>query len=289
MAPRTLWKGFLQFAAVSCPVALYTAASTSERVALHTINRETGQRVRREYVDSQTSDIVEKEDQVRGYEAEKDSYIILEPEELASVTAKSDKTIAVSAFIPSAEIDQTFLDNPYYLTPADNAGGEIFGIIREGLRRTGAVAIGQAVLFRKLRNLLIRAHAHGAGLIATTLNFDYEVRSAADAFSDIADLKIKGEMLDLAKHIIETKMGAFDPAEYRDRYEAALVELIQAKMQGKTIAPAKRRAPAEGMDLMLALRESAGLRVSGRRGKSRAQPASARPKPSKRASRRKTG
>lgn len=287
MAPRALWKGFLQFAAVSCPVALYTAASTSERVALHTINRETGHGVRREYVDSQTDDIVEKEDQVRGYEAEKDSYVVLEPEELASVAVKSDKTIAVSAFIPLAEIDQTFLDNPYYLAPADNAGNEIFGIICEGLKRTGAVAIGQAVLFRKLRNLLIRAH--GAGLIATTLNFDYEVRSAADAFSDIADLKIKGEMLDLAKHIIETKMGAFDPAEYRDRYEAALVELIQAKMQGKTIAPAKRRAPAESADLMSALRESAGLRVSGRRGKSRARPASARPKPSKRASRRKTG
>lgn len=271
MAPRALWKGYLQIAAVSCPVALYTAASAAERVALNTINRASGHRVRRDYVDSVTGDAVEKEDQVRGYEAEKDSYIVLEPEELAAAAAKSDKTIAVSAFIPLAEIDETFFDNPYFLAPADRPADELFVVIREGLRRSGTIALAQAVLFRRMRNLLIRPH--GDGLIATTLKFDYEVRPAADAFSDIANFSIKGEMLDLAKHIIATKAGVFDPSDYRDRYEGALTELIQAKIQGRTIAPARRAAPAKTMDLMQALRDSAGLRSDSGRGKARGRSA----------------
>jgi len=258
MAPRALWKGYLRIAAVSCGVGLYTAASASERVTLNTVNRDTGRRVRREYIDSLTGEPVEKEDQVRGYEAEKDVYIVLEQEEFASAAAKSDKTIVVSAFVPLPEIDRAFLDNPYYLAPADKAASAIFAVVREGLRRSGSGAIACAVLFRRARNLLIRAH--GDGLIATTLKFDYEVRPAAEAFSDVADLDIKGEMLDLAKHIIEMKAGAFDPSDYRDRYEAALTELIQAKIKGLPVARAPRAAPSKAIDLMQALRQSAGLR-----------------------------
>jgi DNA end-binding protein Ku len=269
MAPRALWKGYLQIAALSCGVGLYTAASPAERVALNTINRETGRRARREYVDSLTGDPVEKEDQVRGYEAEKDVYIVLDQEELASAAVKSDKTLVVSTFIPLAEMDETFLDNPYYLAPADQAARGIFAVIREGLRRGGAGAIARAVLFRRARNLLIRAL--GDGLIATTLKFDYEVRPAAEAFSGIADLAIKGEMLDLAKHIIKMKAGAFDPSDYHDRYETALTQLIQAKIQGLPIPAARRAAPAKAIDLMQALRDSAGLREERGRGKAHAR------------------
>ncbi|PSH69073.1 Ku protein [Phyllobacterium brassicacearum] len=257
MAPRANWKGFLKVAELTCPVALYTAASTSERIAFHTLNRATGHRVQRQFIDTDTGKPVEREDQVKGYEVGSGEYIVLEPEEVAAAVPESDKTLAVEAFIPYDELDHIYFDKPYYLTPSDKLGQEAFALIRDGLKARNVAALAQTVLFRRVRTLLIRAE--DSGLIATTLNFDYEVRSAKDAFSDVPDMKIKGEMLDLAKHIIETKHGTFDPSEYKDRYEAALTELVKAKLEGKPI-PARKPAKSEKVvDLMQALRESAGL------------------------------
>ncbi len=257
MAPRANWKGFLKVAELTCPVALYTAASTSERIAFHTLNRATGHRVQRQFIDTDTGKPVEREDQVKGYEVGSGEYIVLEPEEVAAAVPESDKTLAVEAFIPYDELDHIYFDKPYYLTPSDKLGQEAFALIRDGLKARQVAALAQTVLFRRVRTLLIRAE--DSGLIATTLNFDYEVRSAKDAFSDVPDMKIKGEMLDLAKHIIETKHGTFDPSEYKDRYEAALTELVKAKLEGKPI-PARKPAKSEKVvDLMQALRESAGL------------------------------
>ncbi|MBZ9654599.1 non-homologous end joining protein Ku [Phyllobacterium lublinensis] len=257
MAPRANWKGFLKVAELTCPVALYTAASTSERIAFHTLNRATGHRVQRQFIDSDTGKPVEREDQVKGYEVGSGEYIVLEPEEVAAAVPESDKTLAVEAFISYDELDHTYFDKPYYLTPSDKLGQEAFALIRDGLKAKKVAALAQTVLFRRVRTLLIRAE--DSGLIATTLNFDYEVRSAKDAFSDVPDMKIKGEMLDLAKHIIETKHGTFKPSEYKDRYEAALAEMVKAKLEGKPI-PARKPVKSEKVvDLMQALRESAGV------------------------------
>ena len=117
MAPRANWKGFLKIAEVTCPVALYTAASTSERIAFHTINRATGHRVRRQFVDSDTGKPVEKEDQVKGYEVGYGDYVVLEPEEVAAAVPESDKTLSVEAFIAADDIDDVYFDKPYYLSP----------------------------------------------------------------------------------------------------------------------------------------------------------------------------
>ncbi len=256
MAPRANWKGHLQLAALSCPVALYTAVSTSERVVFNTINRDTGHRVRREFIDSGTAEAVAKEEQVKGYATAKDQYIILEADELASAAVKSDKILAVSAFIAIDDMDEAFYDKPYYLAPAEKPGEEIFALIREGLRRRKVVAIAHAVLFRRLRAVALRPQ--GEGLIATTLHFDYEVRPAREVFDGVEKIEVKGEMLDLAKHIINTKQGAFDPAQIQDRYEAAVAELVKAKIEGSTISPPKQARPRGKIDLMQALRESAG-------------------------------
>ncbi len=259
MPPRANWKGFLKIAELMCPVALFTAASTSERIALHTINRATGHRVHRQFVDTATGAVVESQDQVKGYEVAKDEYVVLEPDEIAAAVPEGDKTLAVSAFIDRDQIDDVYFDRPYYLAPSDKSAEEAFDLIREGLRKANVAAIAETVLFRRVRTLLIRDY--GAGLVATTLNFDYEVRSARDAFADVPPLKIKGEMLDLAKHIIKTKEGAFDPAEVHDRYEAALADLVKAKLEGKAIEPPKAPKPQARQDLMAALRESAGQTV----------------------------
>ncbi|MBB4184306.1 DNA end-binding protein Ku [Sinorhizobium terangae] len=259
VAGRAQWKGYIRFGEVTAPVALYTATSTSERISFHTVNRETGNRVRREFVDSATGKPVQKEDQVKGYELDNDRYVVLEPEEVAAVVPESDKTLHVEAFISCEDIDKVYFDRPYYLTP-DKMGAEAFALLRDGMHKKKVAAIAQTVLFRRMRTVLLRTHEKG--LIATTLNFDYEVRSAKEAFKEIPEIKIKGEMLDLAKHIIGTKKGTFSADEFDDRYEAALAELVKAKMEGKTLpkrAPPKVSKPNE---LLEALRQSAGVKAA---------------------------
>lgn len=267
MAPRANWKGLLRIAELTCPVALFTAVSTSERIAFHTINRATGHRVRREYVDGDTGKPVERDDQVKGYAVAGDDHVVLKPEEIAAVMPESDKVLEVSAFVTCRDIDDAFFDKPYYLAASDPSAMEAFTLIREGLRAAGVAAIARTVLFRRMRSVLIRAH--GPGLIATTLKFDYEVRPADDAFADISRIEIKGEMLDLARHIIRTKMGEFDAAAFDDRYEAALAELVKAKQEGRKIERPQGRDGGKVVDLMAALRESAGVGAKGRpsRGK----------------------
>jgi len=257
---RANWKGYIKFGEVSCPVALYTAASSSERIAFNTLNRKTGNRVRREFVDSETGDPVEREDQVKGYEVENGQYIVLEPEEVAAAVPESNKTLKVEAFIPCSQIDTTYFDKPYYLAP-DKMGTDAFLLLRDGMKKQGVAAIAQTVLFRRMRTVLIRPH--GKGLIASTLNFDYEVRSSEKAFEEMPDLKIEGEMLELAEHIIDTKKGSFDASTFDDRYEAAVAELVKAKIEGRALPKKKAPVASKTSDLLQALRESAGLAAKG--------------------------
>lgn len=267
VSARAQWKGYLRFGEVTAPVALYTATSTSDRIAFHTVNRETGNRVRREFIDSVSGKPVEKEDQVKGYEIGDERYVVLEPEEVASAVPESDKTLRVQAFIPCDDVEKVYFDKPYYLTP-DKMGTDAFALLREGMRKKKVAAIAQTVLFRRMRTVLLRPH--DKGLIATTLNFDYEVRSAKEAFKEIPDIKIEGEMLDLAKHIIGMKKGTFSAEEFDDRYEAALADLIKAKLEGKSLP---KRAPpkvSKASDLLEALRQSAGMKKPPAASKKRA-------------------
>ncbi|WP_244447901.1 Ku protein [Neorhizobium vignae] len=256
VAPRANWKGYLKVGELSCPVALYTAASTSDRVSFHIINRETGNRVHRQMVDADTGRQVESEDIVKGYEVSSGQYVFLEPDEVKAAVPESDKTLDLETFIPCDGIDTIFIDRPYYLAPADKPSAEVFELIRQGLKEKNVVALARTVLFRRLRTLLIRPSEKG--LIASTLNYDYEVRSAKDIFSDIKSFKIEGEMLDLAQHIIDTKRGEFDPSEFDDRYEAALAELIKAKIEGRKLRKQPKPEPKKVSNLLDALRQSAG-------------------------------
>ncbi|HBQ33450.1 Ku protein [Brucella anthropi] len=256
VAPRANWKGFIKFGEVSCPVALYTAASTFERISFHTINRKTGNRVRREFVDSETGEPVERDDLVKGYELDDHRNVVLEPEEVAAAIPESDKTLRIEAFIPCDQVDTAFFDKPYYLAP-EKMGEEAFVLLRDGMRNAKVAAIARTVLFRRMRTVLIRAHRKG--LTASTLNFDYEVRSAQKAFDDIPDIKIEGEMLELAEHIINTKAGAFDASKFDDRYEEAVAEMVKAKIEGRSLPNKKVPVASKPSDLLKALRESAGV------------------------------
>lgn len=256
MAPRANWKGYLKIGELSCPVALFTAASTSDRVSFNIINRRTGNRVSRRMVDADTGREVDRDDIVKGYEVSSGEYVFLDPEEIKDAVPDSDKTLEMEHFIPCDGIDTIFLDRPYYLAPADTPSAETFQLIRAALQEKKVAALASTVLFRRMRTLLIRPSDEG--MVASTLTYDYEVRPAKEIFSGIKSYKIEGEMLDLAKHIIDTKRGKFDPQKFDDRYEAALSELIKAKIEGRK--PKKKAAPKpqKVTSLIDALRQSAG-------------------------------
>jgi DNA end-binding protein Ku len=255
MADRSIWKGYLKLSLVSCAVALYPAAATSsERVSFHTLNRATGNRVKRQFIDAETGDVVESDDQVKGYEIGKGEHILVEDDELAAIAIESSHTIDIDSFVPRAEIDQRYLDRPYYLAPADRVALEAFTVIREAMRKKGVVGIARVVLQKRERVLMLEPL--GKGLLATTLHYAYQVRSERAVFDEIVDIALQKEMLDLAAHIIETKAGKFDVSRFQDRYENALIDLVKAKQAGREIEPAKTPQPTNVINLMDALRRS---------------------------------
>lgn len=258
MAARAIWRGDLVIGELNCPVALYSAVTAQERVAFHIVNRDTGHRVRREYVDADTGRGVDNDDLVKGYETSEGQSILLSPEEIRNTVPEADKTLDMMRFIPCEEIDTVFFERPYFLAPGNRQALEVYDLVREAMEAKGVAALVETVLFRRVRSLLIRPH--GKGMIATTLNFDYEVRSAKDILGDISAVKIDGEMLDLARHIIETKTGEFDPAGFEDHYEEAVIELIKAKIAGRKPKRLPKRKESNVTDLMAALRKSAGMK-----------------------------
>ena len=265
MAARAIWRGDLVIGELNCPVALYSAVTAQERVAFHIVNRDTGHRVRREYVDADTGRGVDNDDLVKGYETSEGQSILLSPEEIRDAVPEADKTLDMMRFIPCDEIDTVFFERPYFLAPGSRQALEVYDLVREAMEARGVAALVETVLFRRVRSLLIRPH--GKGMIATTLNFDYEVRSAKEILGDIPAVKIEGEMLDLARHIIQTKTGAFDPADFEDHYEEAVIELVKAKIAGRKPKRLPKRKDTNVTDLMAALRKSAGLGDEGKPAK----------------------
>ncbi|SIQ86356.1 DNA end-binding protein Ku [Rhizobium sp. RU20A] len=276
-AHRAQWKGHLEIGGLSCAVGLYTAASTAERISFHMINAATGNRLKRQFVDSETGEVVERDQQVKGFELGNGDHVMIDPEDVGAVVPDADKTLEAEAFVSCDGIDDIYFDKPYYLVPVEDADHEAFASIRDALLKTETTAIARTVLFRRMRTVLIRAH--GAGLIATTLNFDYEVRSSEEAFKQVARIKVDPEMLDLAKHIINTKKGQFDPAGFDDRYEEALAALVKAKAEGRAIPKPKPVKVSKPGDLLQALRESAGMDKPAAKKKPKAANANAGKKP----------
>jgi len=254
MAPRAFWKGYLKLALVSCPVALYPASSGSERVSFHLINRTTGHRLKQQYVDSASGEVVEPEDRIRGYEIAKGEYIPVEDSELDAISIDSTHTIEIESFVPRASIDEVYFDKSYYIVPDDKVAEEPFAVIREAMRSRGMVGLARVVLFGRERILMLEPR--GRGLMGTTLHYAYEVRDDKAYFDPVPDVKIAPDMLELAGHIIDTKKAKFDPSRFEDRYQDAVVELIRAKRAGRPVPAPPTPRPSNVVSLMDALRRS---------------------------------
>jgi Ku protein len=245
----------LKLSLVSCPIALFPASSTSEKVSFHRLNRQTGNRLKQLLVDSETEEPVNNEDIVRGYEVGKRDYIEVEDEELEKIQIESSHTIDIDRFVPREEIDDRYLNSPYYITPNDKVGQEAFAVIRDAIRDKGMVALARVVLTR--REHVVMLEPFGKGLLGMTLRYPYEVRDAGAYFDEIPDLKLPDEMRQLASHIVESKSGHFEPDKFVDHYETALVSLLKAKQAGRVIeAPKEEAAPRRVVNLMDALRAS---------------------------------
>ncbi|MGY3453525.1 non-homologous end joining protein Ku [Bradyrhizobium sp. USDA 4353] len=255
MAPRANWKGFLRLSLVTCPVALYPATSESEKVSFNQINRKTGHRIKYSRVDAETGEEVANEDIVKGYKVDTDTYIEVTKDELEDIALESTHTIEIDEFVPRTDIDSRYLIRPYYLVPDGKVGHDAFAVIRETIRSMDKVAIGRVVLTN--REHIIALEPLGKGLMGTLLRYPYEVRNEQEYFDDIQDVKITGDMLDLAKHIVEKKSADFQPENFEDHYEAALVELINKKRNGVTItAKAAPKSSGNVINLMDALKRS---------------------------------
>ena len=266
MAPRSNWKGYLKLSLVSASIAIYPATSSAEKVRFNTLNRATGNRLKRQMIDSETGDVVESEDQVKGYAVGKDQYVVVEDEELASIAIDSTRTVEIERFVPKASIDDRYRDTPYYLAPEDQVGQEAFAVIRDAMKKKKMVGIARVVMARRERIMMLEPF--GKGLMATTLLYPYEIRSEESVFEEIPELKLPDQMVGLAEEIIDRMTGKFEPDKFEDRYENAMIELIRSKQAG---LPAKvEKAPvraANVVNLMDALRRSVEGDQGGKRKK----------------------
>jgi DNA end-binding protein Ku len=254
MAPRANWKGFLRLSLVTCPVALYPATSDTEKVSFNQINRKTGHRIKYAKVDADTGEEVAAEDIVKGYKVDTDTYIEVSKDELDDLALESTRTIEIDEFVPKSDIDNRYLIRPYYLVPDGKVGHDAFAVIRETIRGMNKVAIGRVVLTN--REHIIALEPLDKGLMGTLLRYPYEVRNEKEYFDDIQDVKVTKDMLDLAKHIVEQKSGSFEPEKFDDRYESALVDLINQKRNGLPTAKATPRSSGNVINLMDALKRS---------------------------------
>jgi DNA end-binding protein Ku len=257
MAPRPCWKGYLRLSLVLCPIQLFPATSEREKIRFHQINKTTGHRIKYCKLDAQTGEQVDPEDIVMGYEIAKGQYIEVTEDELEALAIEGRHTIEIDQFVPRNDIDDVYLNHPYYLTPEGEIGRQAYAVIREAIKKEGMVALGRVIL--TTREHVIAIEPHGEGLLGVTLRYPYEIRNQAEYFGDLPDERVPKELLDLATHIVVTRSGHFRPEKFEDHYELALRELIKRKQRGEKIAKPKERPPAKVIDLMEALRQSAAV------------------------------
>src|SRR5262245_20070015 len=248
------WKGSLRLSLVTIPVELYSAVETQSEIRFNQIHKPSGKRIKYERTVPGIGRI-ETADIVKGYEIERDTYVLLEPEELEAVRLESKRTIDLVQFVNASEIDQRYYERPYYLLPADEQASEGYVVIREALRKTGKVAIGQITLAG--REHLAAVAPVENGLVLDLIRYGNELRPAERYFDTIPEHKLDRDMLDMALQLVERKSAPFDAEAFSDSYSTALRELVRAKASGRTIVASEAPEPASNVvDLMEALKRS---------------------------------
>lgn len=281
MAPRAYWTGNIKISLVSFGVRMYNAVSEAEKVRLNQVHKGCNQRIKM----PTTCPIhgqLDRSEIAKAYEFEKDKYIVIEQEELDKIKIRSEKTVELSKFVPIDSIEEVYLDSTYYVAPDGPVSEEPFRVFREALEKTGTAGIGKLTIAGRERPILLRPG--GKGLALSTLHTATEVRDAKPYFEEIKPDPANKEYMQLATSLIQGKLGEFDPAEFRDSYQDALVELIKSKIAGQAPVIIQEEELPQTFNFAEALRQS--LDTVGRpaekkpaAGSAPAKPAAAKKKP----------
>jgi DNA end-binding protein Ku len=261
MAARPYWKGQIRLALVSIPVEIYSATRSGAMIAFNQIHEPSGKRIKYEKIVPGIGPI-DLDDIVKGFEYAKGEYVLLDEKEIEGVKLESKKTLELTQFVDAHDIDMIYFEKPYYVVPADDLAEEAFIVLREALRRSRKVGLGQLAM--RGREYVVSIKACGRGMVMETLRYADEVNKAARYFHEIGDGEPDDELLDLATTLIDKKTGKFDASDFHDRYVDALKELIEHKKKGKTLnidSDDEGGADPRGnnvVDLMAALKKSIG-------------------------------
>jgi DNA end-binding protein Ku len=253
MALRPYWSGQLRLSLVSLPVEIYPALNRSRQIPLHEIYRKTHQRVRHQNVVDHT--VISREDMVKGYEVSKGEYVILEPEEIKKLKIPSKETLDIVQFVPASSVDQIYFETPYFVAPGNKGAEDAYAVIREALRATSKIGLGQLAIAGRERLCSIKPC--GSGIMLETLRYEDEIRKSDPYFAGIHKERVDNEQLELAKELIKRKSAKFEPEKFHDRYREALRELIDAKLEHRKPKSVVKEQPAGNViNLMDALRKS---------------------------------
>jgi DNA end-binding protein Ku len=260
MAARPVWRGQIRLALVSIPVELYPATKSGASIAFHQIHEPSGKRIKYEKVVPGIGP-VDRDEIIKGYEVSKGEYVLLEPEEIESVKLESRKTLDLSQFVDLTDIDPMYFEKPYYVVPADDLAEEAFVVVREALRQSKKVGIGQLAM--RGQEYIVALKPCGRGMLIETLRYADEVNKAQGYFRDIGDAKPDEDLLDMAASLIDKKSGKFDAKEFHNRYVDALKDLIaeKRKKKGELVIQDPDKSEPKGsnvIDLMAALKKSLG-------------------------------
>ncbi len=282
MPARAYWQGQIRLALVSIPVQVFSATKTAARISFNQIHKPSGKRVRYEKVVPGVG-AVDPKDIVKGYEVEKGKYVLLSEDEIEDVKLDAKRTIDLIQFVEADEIDSLYFDKPYFVSPEeDEASSEAYVVLRDALRDTGKVGIGHIVA--RGHSSLVALRPYHKGLMIETLRYADEVQKADPFYAEVPDTKPDKELLSLAEELIERKTKPFDAKAFSDPYEAALRELIDAKMENRPPeAIDEPQIGAKVIDLMEALKKSIGGKesTSGRKAAASAKKPPAKKAPAK--------
>ena len=253
-ALRSNWKGYLRVSLVSCPVRLYVAASTADKISFHNLVPGSMSRISMVPTDPTTGKAVRRDELLKGYEFEKGRYVIVNEEELEKLQVESNRVIDITQFVADDEVDPVYLDSPYWLAPDGKMANETFRVIAEAMRREGKAGVGRLVLSSRERPVLLTPR--GKGMMVRTMRAAEEIRREEPYFEEIEEGPLDASAVTLAQQIIEQKTQPFDPKMFVDHYQEALQALIKAKVKGETVVTPEIAEPAPVVDLMSALKKS---------------------------------